>query len=383
MDIRWAIIFGGAILGAIASIFFLWSRFCKFAIVRKIAKDRKWLRRLLGLIPMAVFGVFAWMNVVNTAIVMIHMSIYWFIAELIGKIVKKIINKRKSGLHEESKNIDSGKFRPYLTGIIVLCFEICYFSVGWYQAHHVWRTEYTLKTDKDLGIDNLKVAMFADSHVGALFDGEGFAERLKVIQEENPDILLIPGDFVDDDTTRADMIACCQALKDFKCRYGVYMVYGNHDKGYYRYRDFTVDELVAELENAGVILLEDGAVLIDDMFYIIGRQDYSVQNRMQIRDIVSELDQSKYMIVLDHQPTAYAEESETGVDLVVSGHTHGGQLLEMNIAAYFMKANDRTYGTEKRDNTTFIVTSGIADWAIKFKTGTFSEYCIINVTGKL
>lgn len=111
MDIRWAIIFGGAILGAIASIFFLWSRFCKFAIVRKIAKDRKWLRRLLGLIPMAVFGVFAWMNVVNTAIVMIHMSIYWFIAELIGKIVKKIINKRKSGLHEESKNIDSGKFR--------------------------------------------------------------------------------------------------------------------------------------------------------------------------------------------------------------------------------------------------------------------------------
>lgn len=383
MDIRWAIIFGGAILGAIASIFFLWSRFCKFAIVRKIAKDRKWLRRLLGLIPMAVFGVFAWMNVVNTAIVMIHMSIYWFIAELIGKIVKKIINKRKSGLHEESKNIDSGKFRPYLTGIIVLCFEICYFSVGWYQAHHVWRTEYTLKTDKDLGIDNLKVAMFADSHVGALFDGEGFAERLKVIQEENPDILLIPGDFVDDDTTREDMIACCQALKDFKCRYGIYMVYGNHDKGYYRYRDFTVDELVAELENSGVILLEDEAVLIGDMFYIIGRQDYSVQNRMQIRDIISELDQSKYMIVLDHQPTAYAEESETGVDLVVSGHTHGGQLLEMNIAAYFMKANDRTYGTEKRDNTRFIVTSGISDWAIKFKTGTFSEYCIINVTGKL
>ena len=66
-----------------------------------------------------------------------------------------------------------------------------------------------------------------------------------------------------------------------------------------------------------------------------------------------------------------------------SAHTHGGQMLEMMIASELMKANDRTYGIEKRNNTSFIVTSGIADWAIKFKTGTFSEYCIINVTGKL
>lgn len=75
MDLRWAIIFGGAILGAVASIFFLWSRFCKFGIVKKVSGDRKKIRRIIGLIPIAMLGIFVWMNVVNTAIVMIHMSV--------------------------------------------------------------------------------------------------------------------------------------------------------------------------------------------------------------------------------------------------------------------------------------------------------------------
>lgn len=380
MDLRWAIIFGGAILGAVASIFFLWSRFCKFGIVKKVSGDRKKIRRIIGLIPIAMLGIFVWMNVVNTAIVMIHMSVYWLIAEMFGKIVKKVRGRSKT--YEDNEDTDSGKFRPYWIGIIVLCFEVCYFSIGWYQAHHVWKTEYTVLTEKTLGIDNLKIAMFADSHVGALFDGEGFAERIKDIQRENPDILLIPGDYVDDDTTKEDMIAACHAIKDFECRYGKFMVYGNHDKGYYQYRNFTVDELVSELEKAGVMLLEDEAFLVDDKFYVIGRQDFSVQGREDINDIVEDLDQSKFMVVLDHQPTDYAAEAESRVDLVVSGHTHGGQMLEMMIVSELMKANDRTYGIEKRNNTSFIVTSGIADWAIKFKTGTISEYCIINVTGK-
>lgn len=56
--------------------------------------------------------------------------------------------------------------------------------------------------------------------------------------------------------------------------------------------------------------------------------------------------------------------------------------IEMKLASLLMGANDRTYGTEKRESTDFIVTSGIADWAIKFKTGTKSEYCIVNIMGR-
>ena len=67
---------------------------------------------------------------------------------------------------------------------------------------------------------------------------------------------------------------------------------------------------------------------------------------------------------------------------MLSGHTHGGQMLEINMVGALIGANDRTYGLETRDKTDFIVTSGISDWRIKFKTGTSSEYCIIEVVQK-
>ena len=381
MNTAWAIIFGGMILAAIASIFFLWSRFCKFGIVSKMAGNRKWFKRVLGLIPMIVLGISAWIDTVNTAIIMIHMSICWIMVELIAAIIRRV-GKR---IHKDENSItenNDGRFHPYIAGIIVIFIELCYFTVGWYLAHNVWETSYTVTTDKELGKDGLKIAFFADSHVGALFDGDGFAEYLERIQATEPDILMIPGDFVDDDTTYDDMIRCCEALSGFKCKYGKYFVYGNHDKGYYQYRNFSSDELRNELEKAGVIILEDEYVLVDDRFYIVGRQDKSVEDRKDMEDLFSEIDRSKYLIVLDHQPNDYSAEAASGADLVLSGHTHGGQLIEMKLVSLLMGANDRTYGAEKRGNTDFIVTSGIADWAIKFKTGTKSEYCIVNVIGK-
>ncbi len=69
-----------------------------------------------------------------------------------------------------------------------------------------------------------------------------------------------------------------------------------------------------------------------------------------------------------------------GVNL--SGHTHGGQMFPINILGELTGANDNTYGYEKRKNTEFIVTSGISCWAIKFKTGTRSEYVVLNISEK-
>ena len=391
----WKVIFTvGAIL-TVLSIFFLWTRFCKFGIVQKIAGDRIGIRRLLGLIPVMIFGIFMALNLVNTAIVMAHMSIVWLLAELVAWIVRKLRNRKggesgepagKSGGSEEPEG-KSGKstktgFRPYIVGIVVLAIELCYFSVGWYQDHHVWQKDYQLVTEKDLGMEKLRIAQIADSHVGTTFDGEGFAEHLKTIQAQNPDILVITGDFVDDNTTKDDMLRCCLALAGFQCKYGVYFVFGNHDKGYFDYKNFTGELLVEALEAAGVHVLEDGVELIDDKFYIVGRKDKRDTDRVEINQIVSMLDPSKYIIILDHQPNDYTAEAATGADLVLSGHTHGGQMLEMRLVGELMGANDRTYGMEVRDKTTFIVTSGISDWTIKFKTGCRSEYVIIDVTQK-
>ncbi|MDE6965570.1 MAG: serine/threonine protein phosphatase, partial [Clostridiales bacterium] len=105
-------------------------------------------------------------------------------------------------------------------------------------------------------------------------------------------------------------------------------------------------------------------------------------NRAEISELTKDLDDGKYQIVINHQPTDYANETAAGVDLVLSGHTHGGQMFPIGLVSDLFGLNDMVYGHEKRGATNFIVTSGISDWAIDYKTGCFSEFVVIDVNGK-
>ena len=101
-------------------------------------------------------------------------------------------------------------------------------------------------------------------------------------------------------------------------------------------------------------------------------------------ELTKDLDDNVFSIVMDHQPRDYAAQAKSGVDLVVSGHTHGGQLIPLTTLMKLTSigGNDRVYGAETRENTDFIVTSGIADWEIFFKTGCVSEFTVIDIKGK-
>ena len=153
-------------------------------------------------------------------------------------------------------------------------------------------------------------------------------------------------------------------------------IHGNHDDSYSRGKDTSLETL---LTDNGIHILSDSARLIDNRFYVIGRRDRSQKGRRELKELISGLDTSKYMIVLDHQPADYDAEAATAADLVLSGHTHGGQLIPATFVGEWLGMNDNTYGYERRSDTDFIVTSGIADWEIKFKTGTKSEYVIIEI----
>ena len=130
-------------------------------------------------------------------------------------------------------------------------------------------------------------------------------------------------------------------------------------------------------------MLQDEAELVAGDFYILGRQDVSEfqrgGNRADMQTLVKPLDKSKFIMVLDHQPNDYANQAQVGVDLVLSGHTHGGQLFPLNKVGEWIGVNDQTYGFERRGLTDFIVTSGLSDWAIRFKTGTKSEFVVIDI----
>ena len=252
----------------------------------------------------------------------------------------------------------------------------------------VKRTEYNLQTDKELGIDSLKVVGFSDSHIGATFHWQEFEQYIEQINKENPDIVVIIGDYVDDDTSKEDMERSCEALKMLKTRYGVYYVYGNHDEGYWanNRRGYTIKDLDQHLVQNKVRILRDETVAIAGNVILCGRLDKSFGDRNK----TGRLDASslmantkgKYVICLDHQPNDYAEEADSKIDLVLSGHTHGGQFWGLGTIGVWMGANDAYYGYERKKNTDFIVSSGIGDWAIAFKTGCISEYIVVNIKGK-
>lgn len=397
----WAFIFIFMFAAFIAACIYLITRVRKIALVDKLAKDRKWLSIFISALTCVVFIVVLSlaMGYINAIIVTIYMILFWLVCEFAFWLVGKVKNRMKSTAGETTesniiKNNAESSVKPkkrkiYYAGVTAIIITIVYMSWGWYQAHNVWQKDYTIHTDKAVG--SIKLALIADSHTGTTFDGEGFAEHVKAIQAQDPDAVLIAGDFVDDDTSLIDMKKCCEALGTLDTKYGVYYVFGNHDKGYYasERRGYDGDDIIAELEKNGVAVLQDETVLLGDSFYIIGRQDLSEVtdrggSRADIEDLVKDLDDDKYQIVMDHQPADYANEKASGVDLVLSGHTHGGQLFLIKLFQEItgMGGNDQIYGLENIDGSDFIVTSGISDWAIKFKTGCRSEYVIIDIQGK-
>ena len=364
----WLLLMIGMVLGAVAGLIYLVTRFRHFLVTEKTEEYWKTHRKrsyLLATVPVLFLLLYCVLDTVNGIVVTLNLVVIWLIADLIAWIVKKIRKK---------------PVKFYWAGICAIVFTVAYLGSGWYFAHHVYETTYKLKTEKNLGMDKLRIAQVSDSHVGATFYGEGFAKYMEQMQHTNPDVIIVTGDFVDDGTTKEDMIICCEALGKLQSTYGCYYICGNHDKGYYNYRNFSYDELTEELKKNNVRVLEDEVVELNENVVLIGRQDRTMATRADMETLIKDIDKSKYMIVLDHQPNDYTAQAKSQVDLVLSGHTHGGQMFPIGIVGELIGANDSTYGLERRDKTDFIVNSGISDWEFKYKTGgAISEYGIIDV----
>ena len=347
----------------IGGMIYLARAISRFGLIRKAAGEKNWLSRLIALGLLLVgFALFAClMSVLDATVILLHVLFFFLVFGLIFWIVRKLTGKQT---------------KIYWQGWLALLTAAVYLAVGYYQCVHVWKTEYSLSSDKS--VEPLRIALLADSHIGTTIDGKGFEAYLDEIMLEKPDLILIPGDFVDDGTTRADLLTACRALGQPDTKYGVWFAYGNHDRGYFNSRDFSAEDLVHALEENHVHILEDEVAPIGDLC-IVGRRDASFGQRAELAALLEDVDPEKYIIVLDHEPTDYENEAATNADLVVSGHTHGGQLIPLGTVGKLFAGNERTYGYERRNRTDFIVTSGISDWAVHFKTGTRSEYVIITL----
>ena len=362
--LMWVIIM--LVLGftALASFVYLLTRFHSFSFIRALDEKSRVLAWLAALLPLLLTGVF-WLrfNVTTLFVVLLHLMAAFLLCGLVFFLIRKL------GIISV----------PYdLEGAAAILLTIVYLGFGWYNGHHVSQTDYRFETAKDIKRD-YRIVEIADSHFGITQTGETFTREMQRVHSLNPDAVVIVGDFVDDDSDRADMIEACKALGELKTTFGVFFVYGNHDNGYYKYRNFDSQELRAELEKNGVTILTDESVLLDDSLYLVGRRDRSDRGRASIDELMAGLDGTKYAVVLDHQPNDFDAEAAAGADLVLCGHTHGGHIFPAGQIGLVMGANDAIYGASNRSDTSFVVTSGISGWAIPFKTGTFSEFVVIDL----
>ena len=136
------------------------------------------------------------------------------------------------------------------------------------------------------------------------------------------------------------------------------------------------------LRKSNIKLLEDESVLIDNKFYIVGRKDASLiekihETRKAPDQLTKLLDRDKPILVIDHQPKELQELADAGADLDLCGHTHNGQTFPGNLTIKPMWEN--SCGISQKDAMTCIVTSGAGVWGPAMRLGTDSEICSIQV----
>ena len=368
------IIFAAVGLATVAYIYTV-LRARKLGFIKRTAEDH---RLLAWLLAFAVPGLFVFpflaVSVFAAVTSLLHLFFVWLICDLAALIVLAVRRAKRE---------------KYLAGYAAMIITAVILVLAWNNAHDVRRTYYSIQTESDSRetrdvYEPFRAGLIADSHIGVTLDGEAFGREMERVQAEEPDAVFICGDFVDDDTEKEDMLAACEALGRLKTTDGVFYVYGNHDNGYYRTRNFSAKELRQALTENGVVILEDEAAELSCGIVVIGRKDRSFGNRMGAEALMDSFSKDRYVIMLDHQPNDTFSETVSRADLALCGHTHGGHIFPAGWIGLKMGANDLIYGkrimtTSDGHATTFIVTSGISGWAIPFKTGCISEYVVIDI----
>lgn len=281
----------------------------------------------------------------------------------------------------------------------ILCFLVvgAFSTYGVIHAKKIVVNSYQVQIDKKVDkFSNLKVALVSDLHFGYNSSLSHVKKMVKLINESDPDVVVIAGDIFDNSYEaiyKPDKII--QEIKKIKTKYGVYAVYGNHDIDEKILAGFTFSwkknknlndpRMTSFLEKANVKLLRDESLLIDDSFYLVGRIDYhkygmEVEKRKTIEELVSSFDKSKPIILIDHEPYELEEIAKAGVNLDLSGHTHNGQMFPSNVFIKFIWKNP--HGLLKVDNMYSAVTSGVGVYGPNMRVGTTAEVMVLDLSFK-
>ena len=265
------------------------------------------------------------------------------------------------------------KTRHTFLRIIALPLFLLWFIWGVWAAYTPRTVYYAANTQKTL-TEPLKIALIADLHLGDLVGNRSLQRLNQILQAENPDIVLLAGDIIDD---LPDVYRQKNMEKEFAqiaAKYPVYAVLGNHDN----YRGVQA-EIENDMQKAGVIVLRDESVLFEDKIWLTGRRDKQEKQRLKPHKLINETmrQSNKPLIVIDHHPDQAPNNAAAGFDIQLSGHTHAGQSFPANFVIHLFQPF--VYGKYDIDNMQLFVTSGYGLWGVPLRIGTRAEVMIIEL----
>lgn len=369
----------GIVLMALISVFFY------FYLRRTIKfwwsyKENKVIHRV-SIVLAVVLGILGINLFSSIALIILHTAAVQVVWQLIYMIVVKC------GKDKISEQAFFHKL--YRCGLLPIVITALCLTYGYFHMRDVVEKEYIVKTEKALPADGYKVAMLSDLHFGTTMDGETLQKYCNDISAKNPDFIALCGDIVDESTSKEEMKQAAKVLGTMKSKYGIFYVFGNHDPATFSsHPPFTVEELAKELTSNGIQILDDKLVEIGENLLLAGRNDRSVKLphvgsiRMSSENLLKTADKNKYILLLDHQPVSFDENAAAGVDLQLSGHTHGGQIWPVGLFIDLLGFGEMNYGEKEIGSFHAIVSSGIAGWGYPIRTGHDSEYLIVNIVNK-
>lgn len=245
-------------------------------------------------------------------------------------------------------------------------------------------SHYEIKSDKlNQKYNNYKIMLLTDLH------NRDITEKLvKIVNEENPNIIVMSGDMINEKTDGFDnFFNLCKELKDKT----VYYVFGNHEENM---SDEKQNEFIEKIkEKTNVILLNNDKVELDDSFTIYGfspQVKYYLASTKEkidlnyIEERIGKIDINKFNLLISHDPLLYNLYSKYGFDMVLSGHLHGG-IINIPFVGGLLSPDFTFFpkyykGVNKIGNTNLVISRGLGyGYMIPIRVFNRGEVVIINL----
>ncbi|MGI5879449.1 MAG: metallophosphoesterase [Syntrophomonadaceae bacterium] len=263
-----------------------------------------------------------------------------------------------------------------LTAIMIIILLLLLLIIGTWNAHRPIIRQYQVAISKKAGeVKNLHVMMVSDIHLGNIIGNRRLTKLVKQVNALKPEIIFLVGDIIDGDLRPFEKEDMGQTLQKLESNYGIYAVLGNHE-----YYGGQYKEIIKTLSSCGITLLRDQCVLIENSFYLLGRDDKYSRKRKPLSVLMAGIDRDLPTIVMDHNPIDIAESYNNKVDLHLSGHTHTGQLSPINLITD--KIFDLHWGYMIKDYLHIIVSNGFGTWGPPIRIGNRPEIVEIFINFK-